>query len=176
MKYKHAFLLLFLSITLTACFEFGPKGKQNPIVTKRDFQTIWRLNTIRIDGKRNGENTTRSFTGATFQDKDGNFGYARIEFRTNGRFVANIHINSEETGPIDETIEGDAFFSSGTMYTDAPGRLEWDRLAFKINLEDKLFVELKNYETDKGGPFDSFYDHHTVSKDSIGLTFLEYNN
>lgn len=174
MKYKSTFFLLFLSFALTGCFELGPKNESNPLVTKKDFQTIWTLNSIEIEGKRNGENTSRSFTGSTFQNGNGDFGYARIEFRENGRFVANIHINSQTTEPVDEIIEGSSFFSNNTMYTEAPSRLEWDKLAFKINLNQELFVEIKNYNTNDGGPFDNFYDQHTIARDTVRLGFVKY--
>lgn len=173
---KLSFLLFLLSLILTSCFELDPKGQANPAVTKSDFQTIWRLNSIDIEGIRNGEKAKRSFTGATFQDKNGNFGYARIEFRENGRFIANLHINSASTGPVDETVEGDAFFQNGAMYLNAPGKADWDRMVFKINVDHELFLEIKNFDKTIGGPFDNFYDHQSELRDSIRLSFLEYND
>ena len=173
---KFSLLLLLSTILFTGCLEFGPNTQQNPLVKKEDFQSIWRLNSIEIEGTRNGEKTLRSFTGSSFQDNNGNIGSARIEFLANGNFQANLHINSEATGPIEETIQGEAFFSSNAMHIEAPGKVEWDRLAFKINLEHELYVEIKNYDKAVGGPFDNFYDHLTAARESIRLRFVEFNN
>lgn len=173
---KFSFLLLLSSLIFSGCFDFDAKKQQNPAVTKSDFQTIWRLNAIDVEGTRNGENAKRNFTGATFQDSGGNFGYARIEFRENGHFIANLQINSTTTGPVEETVEGESFFSNGAMYINAPGKADWDRLVFKINVEHELFVEIKNYDRTIRGPFDNFYDHESEPRDTVRLSFIEYND
>ncbi|OGQ37231.1 MAG: hypothetical protein A3F16_04310 [Deltaproteobacteria bacterium RIFCSPHIGHO2_12_FULL_43_9] len=173
---KFLFFLLSLPVFLAGCFELEPKRQQDPMVTKEDFQTIWRLSSIEINGVRNGEKASRSFSGTTFQDSNGNFGYARIEFRENGRYIANLHIDVASTGPIEETVEGDSFFSNGSMYINAPSKSDWDRLVFKINAENELFVEIKNYDKTIGGPFDNFYNHYSEARDSLRLSFVEYNN
>lgn len=172
-SFRFAYLvLLLLPLLLAGCFEPENKGLDNQGVSKRDFFYLWRLNSIKIEGKRDGQKTSKTFTGATFFDNNRNPGTARIEFISSGLFEATLHISA--ANPIDESLEGDTYFSNGSMLIDAPGKMDWDRLAFKINLDEELYVVIKDYDPALGAPFNNFYAHEAALKDIVTLTFVKY--